>query len=331
MWEHFCNNLSPNYTGFRPLPIDPTLRRYALDRALSDIDHFLHDRVTSNSIFRLPTVASLSMEILSELEYFAPHATALQAEVDAALNLMSPDQCSMYDTLDNEIHSPPSSTPTSHLHFITGKAGRGKSFVTKAIISHTRALGKIVAIAGTTALCVSDIDGACTAHSLFGLLVVKDGSDFTSSILPGTPRADYLHHSAVIIWDKFPMAQSGAISAVDILLRHIMNTDTPFGGKVIISIGDFRQVGPVIPNGGPTACFMASVLSLPIWKLFHIHQLTSPIRNAGDPAFAEFVDTIGEDTTHALTYDPGLHTAPTLMPSPPTFSLMTCLQILNNV
>ena len=94
-------------------------------------------------------------------------------------------------------------------------------------------------------MCVSDIDGApgCTAHSLFGLPVVKDGSDYTSSILPGTARADYLHHVAVIIWDKFTIAQSGAICAVYILLRHIMNTDIPFGGKVVIE--DFHQVGPV--------------------------------------------------------------------------------------
>ena len=94
------------------------------------------------------------------------------------------------------------------------------------------------------------------------------------------------------------MAQAGVISAVDVLLRRIMNIDIPFGGNIIVGIGDFRQVGPVVPNGGLTACFMASILSLPIWPLFRVHRLTAPIRNAGDPAFADFVDSVGEDTSH---------------------------------
>jgi hypothetical protein len=98
----------------------------------------------------------------------------------------------VYNIIQQDISTALPSPQTSHLHFITGKPGHGKSYIVKAIISHARAFGKIAAIPGTTALCVSDVDAARTTHSLFGLPVVKDGSDYTSSIKPDSPHADYL-------------------------------------------------------------------------------------------------------------------------------------------
>jgi hypothetical protein len=64
------------------------------------------------------------------------------------------------------------------------------------------------------------------------------------------------------------MAHGANIEAVDKLLRQIMGNNSPFGGKVVLGIGNFRQVGPVVKLGGPSACRMASILSLPIWNLF---------------------------------------------------------------
>lgn len=79
------------------------------------------------------------------------------------------------------------------------------------------------------------------------------------------------------MWDELPMIHVATFEAVDTLLRRIMGSDLPFGGKIVIAIGDFRQVAPVVKGGGPTACFLASILSSPLWKQFRIHQLTMPM------------------------------------------------------
>ena len=84
-------------------------------------------------------------------------------------------------------------------------------------------------------------------------------------------RADFLCEAAFIMWDELPMIHVAAFEAVDKLLHHVMGSDLPFGGKIVIAIGDFCQVAPVVKGGGPTACFLASILSSSLWKHFHIH------------------------------------------------------------
>ncbi|XP_036150735.1 uncharacterized protein LOC118648518, partial [Monomorium pharaonis] len=46
----------------------------------------------------------------------------------------------------------------------------------------------------------------------------------------------------VFIWDEAPMAPRYALDIMDRTLRDIMNNDLPFGGKIVILGGDFRQL-----------------------------------------------------------------------------------------
>lgn len=73
-----------------------------------------------------------------------------------------------------------------------------------------------------------------------------------------------------------------------------MENDLPFGGKVMILLGDFRQTCPVIRYGTRAQVVDASLVSSPLWPLFTIYRLSTPIRNAEDPEFATFVDNIGD-------------------------------------
>jgi hypothetical protein len=92
LWDQFFDDLSSDYAHFQPRPIDDTLRHHAHCKALLNIDILLRDRGSSNSDCSLPSIPTLSVYIESELEYFALHAVALQAEVNIALANMSPDQ-----------------------------------------------------------------------------------------------------------------------------------------------------------------------------------------------------------------------------------------------
>ena len=68
----------------------------------------------------------------------------------------------------------------------------------------------------------------------------------------------------------------------------------PFGDKIFILLGDFRQTCPVIRGGTKNQVIDASFISSPLWKLFQIRCLLQPFRNAEDPLFAQFVDAIGD-------------------------------------
>ena len=58
--------------------------------------------------------------------------------------------------------------------------------------------------------------------------------------------AKLIHQAKVNVWDEAPMAHRYLLEVLDRTLRDIMNSDMPFGCKVIALAGDFRQVLPVV-------------------------------------------------------------------------------------
>ncbi len=58
--------------------------------------------------------------------------------------------------------------------------------------------------------------------------------------------AKLLKDSSLIIWDEATIATHYALDAVDRLLKDLMNKNSPFGGKVTLLGGDFRQCLPVV-------------------------------------------------------------------------------------
>jgi hypothetical protein len=98
------------------------------------------------------------------------------------------------------------------------------------------------------------------------------------------------------------MANKACLHAVDALLRLLCNTNKPFGGKSFISVGDFRQVAPVVRGGGLSAAIDASVRTSNLWLKFTVSKLEQPMRNATDLEYCNYVDGIGEDVeqTHTI-------------------------------
>ena len=58
--------------------------------------------------------------------------------------------------------------------------------------------------------------------------------------------AKLLRDTAVIVWDEAPTASKSLVSAVDLMLQELMHSALPFGGKIILLGGDFRQIPPVL-------------------------------------------------------------------------------------
>jgi hypothetical protein len=77
-------------------------------------------------------------------------------------------------------------------------------------------------------------------------------------------------------------------------LQEIINNNLPFRGKMILGLGDFRQVAPVFKGAGITATLDASIRSSTLWEHFQILRLTAPVRNAADLEYADWVDAIGD-------------------------------------
>ncbi|XP_035836098.1 ATP-dependent DNA helicase pif1-like [Helianthus annuus] len=105
------------------------------------------------------------------------------------------------------------------------------------------------------------------------------------------------------------MVHKHAFEALDRTMNDIFNIETSnrsnirFGGKVIVLGGDFRQILPVVPNGGRQEIVNASISSSYLWNTCKLLRLTKNMRltvgsSASDAEeikqFAKWLLDIGE-------------------------------------
>ncbi len=77
---------------------------------------------------------------------------------------------------------------------------------------------------------------------------------------------------------------------VDRFLCDVMGTTKPFGGKVVVFGGDFRQILPIIIRGSQGQTENACLKFSYIWPSVETLKLTTNMRVARDPQFKWFVD-----------------------------------------
>lgn len=92
------------------------------------------------------------------------------------------------------------------------------------------------------------LDGGRTAHSMFKIPIPCTDTS-TCNVSIESRHAETLVEAHLIIWDEIVMCHRCAIEAVSRLMRDLCRSVHPFGGKVALLSGDFRQILPVIPGG----------------------------------------------------------------------------------
>ena len=63
-------------------------------------------------------------------------------------------------------------------------------------------------------------------------------------------EAAMIRNASLIISDEATMKSNHSLNAIDLILHKVMKKpNVPFGGKVLLLAGDFRQCLPVVRNG----------------------------------------------------------------------------------
>ncbi|XP_013720095.2 ATP-dependent DNA helicase PIF1-like [Brassica napus] len=146
--------------------------------------------------------------------------------------------------------------------FVSGFGGTGKTFLWKLLSAAIRSRGDIVLNVASSGIASLLLSGGRTAHSRFGIPLNPD--EFSSCTMKHrSDQANLVKASLLIIWDEASMMSKHCSEALDKSLSDIVRKhDTqPFGGKVIVFGGDFRQVFPVINGVGKAEIVMASLNS----------------------------------------------------------------------
>ena len=180
------------------------------------------------------------------------------------------------------------------LVFINGAGGCGKTYTYNAIIKFCEEYGVKYSCYAYTGIAASLLKNGKTLHHGFGLPIKFNGNGVCSSIIDGSFAYGELVNSLVMFIDEISMVSKPCIEFIDEYLKSIMNNNEPFGGKIIITGGDFRQILPVLPYAGRSEIIQNSIIKSEIWQLFKRFDLIINVRAGGNEEFANWQKDIGE-------------------------------------
>ncbi|CAJ2651910.1 unnamed protein product [Trifolium pratense] len=238
--------------------------------------------------------------IAEELSYNRDELGVLHATL---VEQLTQEQLSVYQKIMTSVLS-----ETGEFYFLYGYGGTGKTFLWRTLSAALRSQGKIVLNVASSGIASLLLPNGKTAHSTFCIpLEINDKS--TCNVKQDCHRANLLRATSLIIWDEAPMMNRYCFEAFDRTMRDLMSkvdkdlNTKPFGGKVVVLGGDFRQILPVIRRGTRGDVVNKTLCSSKLWKHCNVLELTKNMRLKGDSAdksqselkeFADWILKIGD-------------------------------------
>jgi hypothetical protein len=166
--------------------------------------------------------------------------------------------------------------------------GSGKTTLCQKIMAASRSRMHLSLGCASTALAATLYDDFTTAHSLFKFPVQEENNDdpFTPPVceLHRFPqRKELLQETSLIIWDELPSNNRDIFEAAYEFFRG-------FAGKVVLCVGDLRQIAPIVPNGQRDEIINASIISSPLWNDFQKFRLTRNLRLRSTTISQQYID-----------------------------------------
>ncbi|XP_061370705.1 uncharacterized protein LOC133313356 [Gastrolobium bilobum] len=233
--------------------------------------------------------------VMDELLY---DSFSLKEEHHRLLNSLTDEQRVVYDKIISAV-----SAGKGGFFFLYGFGGTGKTFIWNTLSALVRSRAEIVLNVASSGIASLLLPGGRTTHSRFRI-PIQITEDSTCNIKQNSTLAELLSKTKLIIWDEAPMVHKFCFEALDRTLRDVLScVDMPFGGKVVVLGGDFRQILPVIPNGSRQDIVHATINSSYLWSHCHLLSLTKNMRlNSGSSSnnlleikeFSEWLLKIGD-------------------------------------
>nr|XP_012152737.1 PREDICTED: uncharacterized protein LOC105664139 [Megachile rotundata] len=265
-------------------------------------------------------IAEANMVDWTNLNFPEPPATALRQMApfdeyvvpnEEYVSRLNTGQLTAYNAILNTLSS---SYTGPTCFFLDGPGGTGKTFIYKALIQHFRNNGHVVIPSAWTGIAALLLPGGRTSHYFFKLPVpLTEHSN--CNVSRASAAGQRLMAARLIIMDEASMCERRALTAMDRILKDLTgNSERPFGGKIILLGGDFRQCAPIVPNApagsniipnAPAVWNIAeSIRSSPLWPHFKIIHLTQNMRiGPGQQDFADYLLTIGNGSANVPDTD----------------------------
>ncbi|KAJ0985328.1 hypothetical protein J5N97_003684 [Dioscorea zingiberensis] len=283
LWKTFFKPMSEDFLCHISLS-----QEECVSATLVDIKCFLESMGKTIDDYDLPSISfvvnssQIPRDILEEMAIITP------TEDVQSINSLNLEQKNAFEKIISSVNS------AKHVaFFIDGPGGTGKTFLYRAILAHIRSRKDIAIATATSDVAASLLPGGRTAHSRFKIPLEVNHSS-VCGIRKQSGLSQLIQLAKLIIWDEAPMSKRLAIEALDRTLQDIMENNLPFGGKVMVFGGDFRQVLPVVRKARRTQLVDACLVRSYLWPNMEKIILKENMRAKKDQDFCSFLLQIGD-------------------------------------
>jgi len=287
LWEKFKTFLSEDHIR-SGIPNDMA-ERLALTQ--------INNEIVSNNPNR--TLASFGFDHSSFGEYVEDISCSSLSEqemltLEDEISSLNNDQEMAYNSVMNSVMNSVDCETSETCFFIDGPGGTGKTFLYNTIIKSLIRNQKNVCPLAYTGIAANLLRGGRTIHSTFSLSIQNIEN---VGVKPNSKRGKFLATVDVFVIDEATLVSSTVLHSIDRTLRDLTGSNVPFGGKVMLLGGDFRQCLPIVPNGTRNEIIAQTISSSPLWRHFTIIRLTINMRAIeGGQEFSDWLLSVGNGT-----------------------------------
>ena len=213
---------------------------------------------------------------------------AQQEIVDERLPNFTPEQREIFDIVMDAVNN-----SQELCLFIDARGGCGKTFLLNTILSAVRSLdgGSTALAMATTGIAANLLALGRTFHSRLKAPLTPT-PESTLQITAQSSLAQLIRSSKLLMIDEATMLDRYLLEALNRTLQDLMGNDRPFGGKILILAGDFRQCLPVVPGATRGETVAHCINKSQLWTFFQVLKLSvnMRVRALGDPTLQEFDD-----------------------------------------
>ena len=232
-------------------------------------------------------------------------------KADRLIATLNPLQRHIFDEITASFDD---SNAESRFFFLDGPGGSGKTYLYNTLMCYVRGKGQKVQAFATTGIAADLLASGRTAHSGFKIPLSANETSVSNMKIPSLASSK-LKEASLLIIDEASMLSTHSLRVIDLLLREIMNDIRPFGGKLLILGGDFRQTTNVVPRGSVTDIIELCVKNSPLWRHVKQRSLITNMRSANQTEFNDWVLRLGDGklTNDIGGFDPELIEIPNEM------------------
>jgi nucleoside-triphosphatase THEP1 len=209
---------------------------------------------------------------------------------------LNTSQREAFDQIMLSINAPSTNLIQPRTFFLDGPGGTGKTFLYNTLINVLQGQGKKVISVASTGIAATLLTNGATYHSKFQIYPPITETT-TSRIEEHEYGAQLIRDASLIICDEASMMSRYAVKAIERILRKVMRNNSPYGRKVFLLGGDFRQCLPVVKHGNRVKVVEITIKTCEIWPRFNQLKLHENMRTvAGSQEHADWLIKLGNGT-----------------------------------